>query len=160
MECKAAISGAVGEWDIEEIPLPDAFTDACNLWADAQDAETGIKILGMLKPFLKANFIPMNLENPSDIIPGDPEEEYDALEVIPLAFEYSGDGDCVPIIKAKAIFDIPFKDNISKEGLVKWEAENDEDLAWAVNFYWEVDEEAIFLDTNSGTQFYTEFDSP
>ena len=91
MKCIATISGAGGEWDIEEVPLPDAFTDACNLWVDAQDAETGIKILGMLKPFLKANFIPINLENPSDIIPGDPEEEYDALEVIPLAFEYSGD---------------------------------------------------------------------
>ncbi len=150
MKCAAKISGALGDWDHIE-SFPKQFHTSLDLWRAAPSKKTGKKILEFLEPFLKANFCPENFDNPEEIL--ERPNETDALEVMLSGFEY--DDEILPAINATAIFDIKFKKGVGDKEIESWCEENDEDFAFAVNFFWEIGDENIYLDTHGGIEFWT-----
>ena len=150
VKCAARVSGAVGDLE-EDIEIPKNFKDAYDLWSEATDEETGKKILQLLNPYLSANFVPHALDAPESII--ETLEDIDALEVILSGFHYNGD--LIPSINATAIFEVTFKSGVTNDDIENWAQENDEDFGFAVNFYWNFDDEEMYLDTHSGIEFWT-----
>ena len=150
IKCVARVNGAVG--DLEEgAEIPQEFKDAHDLWRDVTDEETGKKILALLTPYLSANFTPHVLDESEKII--QTQDDICANEVILSGFHY--DGNLIPSINATAIFEIPFKSDVTNDDIERWAQENDEDFGFAVNFYWNFIDAEMYLDTHSGIEFWT-----
>jgi transposase-like protein len=150
IKCVARVKGAVG--DLEEgTEIPQEFKDAQDLWSDVTDEETGKKILELLNPYLSANFTPHALDESENII--QTQDDISAIEVILSGFHY--DGDLIPSINATAIFEVPFKSDVTNDDIERWAQENDEDFGFAVNFYWNFKDAEMYLDTHSGIEFWT-----
>ena len=150
IKCVARVNGAVG--DLEEgTEIPQEFKDAQDLWSDVTDEETGKKILELLNPYLSANFTPHALDESENII--QTQDDISAIEVILSGFHY--DGDLIPSINATAIFEVPFKSDVTNDDIERWAQENDEDFGFAVNFYWNFKDAEMYLDTHSGIEFWT-----
>ena len=144
------ITGAVGETEELEA-IPEVVESMFYLWNDNQDDDAGRSVLEQLNPYLKANFVPINLEYFEEVVPDD--TEFEAIEVILHGFDFD-DSPGLPTIAATAIFDLPFRTGLGSDELSQWEEDRDENLGFAFNFYWEFDEEEVFLDTSSGIDWW------
>ena len=150
IKCAAQVRGAIGDLE-EDTEIQEKFKHARDLWSEATDEKTGKKILELLNPYLSANFIPHALDGFEDII--QTQDDISAIEVILSCFHY--DGDLIPSINATAIFEVPFKSDVTNDDIERWAQENDEDLGFAVNFYWNFKDVEMYLDTHSGIEFWT-----
>lgn len=130
---------------------PNCLVEAFNLWSSEQSDESGRKVLQMLNPYLNANFVPINLDTFETIVPDD--SEIDAIEVILHGFDFD-DELGLPIIAATAIFDIPLHEDINERALLEWEEDNDDQFGFAFNFFWEFDDDQVFLDTHNGVEWW------
>ena len=152
IKCAAQVRGAFGDLE-EDTEIPEKFKDAHDLWSEATDEKTGKKILELLNPYLSANFVPNALDGFEDII--QTQDDISAIEVILSGFHYYGDGDLIPSINATAIFEVPFKFDITYDEIERWEEENDESLSFAVNFYWNFKDVEMYLDSYNDIEFWT-----
>ncbi len=150
IKCAAQVRGAIGDLE-EDTEIPEKFKDAHDLWSEATDEKTGKKVLELLNPYLSANFTPHVLDGFEDII--QTQDDISAIEVILSGFHYYGD--LIPSINATAIFEVPFKFDITYDEIERWEQENDENFGFTVNFYWNFKDVEMYLHTHSGIEFWT-----
>lgn len=155
--CVARIAQGSGS-DLPEGAIPASFSKVLDFWNEHKDDEedAGVKIVEMLKPFIRANFAPENIPALKKIL-----SSMDDIEAFDLAVTgFAWDGSSVlPEISAIAFFKVSFKVPFTQAELEEWESEVDDTLAFCVNFWWEFEDlEAegweSYLDTNSGVEMW------
>lgn len=141
MKCLARIEGANGDWSSE---LPPFIKQCSDIWTKNQTEQAGKKILDILTPYLKAKFLPISIDELAEHL--EDNSDIDALEVIPFSFDFNEDGSI--IISAYAVFEIPFKTHFTQDMVASWESEDGDGLTWCVSFYWDTNENEIYLDVD------------
>jgi hypothetical protein len=139
MKCLARIEGANASWSSE---LPHFVKQCSDIWAKKQTEQAGTEILEILSGYFKAKFLPISIDELADNLEDD--SDIDAIEVIPFAFDFNEDGSIV--IGAYAVFEVPFKSHFTKDMVASWESEDSDSLTWCVSFYWDTDEDEVYLD--------------
>lgn len=150
--------GLPGE-DLAEEYLPNEFREAIDEWvpilnksdaSEAEKEEAAQNMCSLLETFIQGNFASDNLPAIRKIAVIDDEVEPDWIRVTGFHFDDSN----IPMINLEAQFTLDFKKNISTEELEAWEQNQDDPLAWCVNFWWSFDDAPedceLYLDTNDG----------
>ena len=76
-----------------------------------------------------------------------------SLDLVLGGFDF--DSDFCQQSKQSRYSRFPSEKKVSQEELQEWEEANDEQFAFGINFFWAIDGNQIFLDTNSGIEFWT-----
>ena len=118
--------------------LPDIFTEMAQLWES--DSEQNVeKIIKELSPFVGGRFVADNLDGWEEFFNEESYGEFEAAKINVVGIDFSEKP--IPMCKVEAWFDVPLKEGILKNDVIKWNEENlDNHLTDAVIFFWDLDE--------------------
>ena len=127
-------------FDVAEQPatpqdLPDAFIEAKKL-SKSKSAKNREAILTLLRPYVRARFMPDNLVNSDSLFSAENGAEVEASEVRLVAVDFSSSP--IPKCKAEAHFHLQLLVDPKKCDFDAWQEENS-NFYDAVAFYWEIE---------------------
>lgn len=118
--------------------LPPVFSEMKDLWS-LDSLANSEKIAECLAPYVGGSFVAENLSDWDNFFSDASFGEFDASEVNVVGFDFSEQP--IPSCKVEATFDIPLKEGVSVDDVIKWsEEELCGDLYSAVIFYWDLNE--------------------
>lgn len=155
----AKLKRGIPSEDLAVEDLPAEYREALDEWERASSnpaasederAKAGEVLCNALSNFIDGNLATENLPAIKKIAKVNDEIQPDWIHITGFSFDDSN----IPMVNLVAQFTIEFKKDLSQRDLENWEAEQDDPLAWCLNFWWSFetapDDWDGYLDTNDG----------
>lgn len=119
--------------EVDEADLPESFKEAKLFWHKNPEINFA-KIVELIKPFVRAWFVPAALSDSEEIFPD--QSEFQASEIKVAGVDFSVGP--FPLCKAEALFEVPVSNTFKNIDLESWQEDRGEYFYQAVSFGWEI----------------------